>query len=129
VTIPLIVGLVIGFGALAPRIYASRGAAALWLAVGVASLLTGLLMVAVDPGPPGPGATSLGGLFFWFGAIAGAAGFIPLALVIRRRQRRGASTTGWQDLLRGLAVWLVGATAGGAVALGVGFLLLSAMAG
>jgi len=128
VTIPAIICLVIVFGALAPRISASRGAAALWFAVGVASLVTGLLMVTLDPGPPAPGATSLGGLFFWFGAIAGAAGFIPLALVIRRRQRRGATTTGWPDLLLGLAVWLVGATAGGAVALGVGLLLLSAMA-
>jgi hypothetical protein len=129
VTIPAIIGLVIVFAVLAPGIYSRRGSSGLWLAVAGASLLAGLLVMAVDPGPPAPGATSLNGLFFWFGTIAGAAGFIPLALLIRKRHRRGAATAGWPDLVLGVAVWAVGAAAGGAIAMGVGFLLLSAMAG
>jgi hypothetical protein len=32
------------------------------------------------------------------------------ALLIPRRQQRGTATTGWQDLLVALAVWIAGAT-------------------
>jgi hypothetical protein len=60
--------------------------------------------------------------------IAAGTGFGLLALLINRRHGQPQGRPGWGEVLLGLTVWLLGAAAGGAVAVGAGLLLLSGMA-
>jgi hypothetical protein len=126
VTFILILGLVIGFAVLAPHVRQSHGGGALWLLAGGASLSAALAFAFLDE--PTPATTGLWVLYFWPALIAAGTGFGALALLIRRRHGRPQAGTTWVDLLLALVVWLLGAAAGGAVAVGTGLLLLSAMA-
>jgi hypothetical protein len=124
----LILCVVIGFAFWVPDIYARRGAAALWIAVAGASVLAGLLFVL-----NAPTRAQVGGdvrpMFFWLAAIAAACGFTLLALHIRRRQRRVQTRMEGPELAFAFGLWLLGAVTGGALAVAIGFLLVSESAG
>jgi hypothetical protein len=77
---------------------------------------------------PTSSSTGLWVLYFCPALIAAGTGFGLLALLMRRRHGRPQAGTAWVDLLIALVVWLLGAAAGGAVAVGTGLLLLSGMA-
>ncbi len=126
-TLILVLSLVIGFSLLAPHVRHSHGAGALWLLAAAASLLSALAFAFLDE--PDPATTgSLWGLFFWPALIAAGAGFGLLALLINRGHGRPQTGATWVRVVLALVVWLLGAAAGGAVAVGTGLLLLSQMA-
>lgn len=125
-TIIFVLCLVMGFAVLAPHVRLSHGSRALWLLAAGASLLVALAFASSAPPPP-PGG-SLWELFFWPALIAAGSGFGLLALMIGRRQGQPPRGVRWADVLLGVVIWLLGATAGGAVAAGAGLLLLSGMA-
>ena len=126
-TLILLLSLVIGFAVLAPHVRQSHGNGALWLLAAAASLLAALALASLDAPAPPPGG-SLWGLFFWPALIAAGTGFGLLALRISRRHGAPPRRTRWVDVLLGVVIWLLGAAAGGAVAVGTGLLLLSGMA-
>jgi hypothetical protein len=126
-TLILLLSLVIGFAVLAPHVRQSHGSGALWLLAAAASLLAALAFAFLDePGRSPSG--SLWALFFWPALIAAGTGFGLLALRISRRPGQPQGKMRWVDVLLELAIWLLGAAAGGAVAVGAGLLLLSGMA-
>jgi hypothetical protein len=116
-TIIFVLSLVMGFAVLAPHVRQSHGSGALWLLAAAASLLAALAFASFDSPA----------LFFWPALIAAGAGFGLLALLISRRHGAPGKTR-WGDVLLGVVIWLLGAAAGGAVAVGTGLLLLSGMA-
>jgi hypothetical protein len=122
-----VLSLVMGFAVLAPHVRLSHGSRALWLLAAGASLLAALAFASLDAPAPPPGG-SLWGFFFWPALIAAGTGFGLLALMIGRRQGPPPRGVRWADVLLGVVIWLLGATAGGAVAAGAGLLLLSGMA-
>jgi hypothetical protein len=124
----LIICVVIGFAFWVPDIYGRRGAAALWIAVPGASVLAGLLFMLDAPTRIQVGG-DLRPQFFWLAAIAAACGFTLLALHIRRRHRRLQTRMDGRELALAFGLWLLGTVTGGALAVAIGFLLMSASAG
>jgi len=125
-TLILLLSLVISFAVLAPHVRHSHGSGALWLLAGAAALLASLAFAFLDEPARSPSG-SLWAIFFWPALIAAGTGFGLQALRISRRDEPPGRTS-WVEVLLGVLIWLLGAAAGGAVAVGTGLLLLSGMA-
>ena len=87
----LVLGIVLGFTVLAPKVRIKYGSGALWLLAVAASVLTALVFAFLQP-TYSPEVGSFQDLFFWSALIAAGAGFASLALLVprwRNRPQRG----------------------------------------
>lgn len=107
----LVLGIVLGFTVLAPKVRIKYGSGALWLVAAAASLLVALVFAFLQP-TYSPEVGSFRDLFFWSALIAAGAGFASLALLVPRWHNRPQRVATWVNLVLAVMVWLLSAAAG-----------------